>query len=135
MGDGIEAERWGQKDGKILIQDILQEAACLVMDIDSINMALRKTITGDCHELLVSGRIDAAGANELELEVLATIRGGANPIYVNLSEATFLCSAGIRVLMQYWRQMKNSQRTLLVTRPAPEVESVLETTGFKDLIV
>jgi len=98
-------------------------------------MQIRKTITGDCHELLVSGRIDGAGANELELEVLATIRTGANPIYVNLSEATFLCSAGIRVLMQYWRQMKNSQRTLLVTRPTPEVESVLETTGFKDLIV
>ena len=98
-------------------------------------MQIRKTITGDCHELLVSGRIDGAGANELELEVLATIRTGASPIYVNLSEATFLCSAGIRVLMQYWRQMKNSQRTLLVTRPTPEVESVLETTGFKDLIV
>jgi len=98
-------------------------------------MELRKIITGDCHELLVSGRIDGAGANALELEILATIRASANPIYVNLSQATFLCSAGIRVLMQYWRQMKNSQRTLLVTRPAPEVESVLETTGFKDLIV
>ena len=98
-------------------------------------MQIRKTITGDCHELLVSGRIDGAGANELEVEVLATIRTGANPIYVNLSEATFLCSAGIRVLMQYWRQMKNSQRSLLVTRPTPEVESVLAITGFKDLIV
>ena len=98
-------------------------------------MEIRKTITGECHELLVVGRIDGAGANALELELLATIRAGANPIYVNLAEATFLCSAGIRVLMQYWRQMKNSQRTLLVTRPTPEVESVLETTGFKNLIV
>jgi hypothetical protein len=37
--------------------------------------------------------------------------------------------------MQYWRQMKNSQRTLQVTRPTPEILSVLELTGFKDLIV
>ena len=98
-------------------------------------MEIRKNITGECHELMVSGRIDGAGANALELELLNTIRTGANPIYVNLAEATFLCSAGIRVLMQYWRQMKNSQRTLLATRPSPEVAAVLDTTGFKDLIV
>lgn len=98
-------------------------------------MEIRKNITGECHELMVTGRVDGAGANALEEEILATIRAGANPIYVNLAQATFLCSAGIRVLMQYWRQMKNSQRTLLVTRPSPDVESVLETTGFKDLIV
>jgi anti-sigma B factor antagonist len=98
-------------------------------------MEIRKNITGDCHELVVSGRIDGAGANTLEMEVLTTIRAGANPIYVNLAEATFLCSAGIRVLMQYWRQMKNSRRTLQVTRPTPEILSVLELTGFKDLIV
>ena len=83
----------------------------------------------------ISGRVDGAGANALEEEVLATIRSGANPIYVNLAETTFLCSAGLRVLMQYWRQMKNTQRTLLVTRPSPDVEAVLETTGFKHLVV
>ena len=98
-------------------------------------MEIHKTITGDCHELMVVGRIDGVGANQLENEILATIRANANPIYVNLAQATFLCSAGIRALLQYWRQMKNSNRTLLVTRPSPEVDSVLETTGFKDLIV
>ena len=68
-------------------------------------MEISKTITGDCHEMLVSGRIDGEGANQLEMELLATIRANANPIYVNLAQATFLCSAGLRVLMQYWRQM------------------------------
>jgi anti-anti-sigma factor len=98
-------------------------------------MEIRKSITGNCHELLVVGRIDGPGAHQLETEILTAIRAEASPIYVNLAEATFLCSAGIRALLQYWRQMKNSKRTLLVTRPSPEVESVLETTGFKDLIV
>ena len=98
-------------------------------------MEIRKSITGTCHELTVVGRIDGPGANQLETEILATIRAGANPIYVNLAQATFLCSAGIRALLQYWRQMKGNSRTFLVTRPSPEVESVLETTGFKDLIV
>ena len=57
-------------------------------------------VTGSAHELLVAGRIDGAGANQLEEEVLKAIRAGAETIYVNLSEATFLCSAGLRVLLQ-----------------------------------
>ena|SRR2546423_511101 len=98
-------------------------------------METRQTITGDTHELLVSGRIDGAGANQLEEQILAAIRAGAKNIYVNLSQVTFLCSAGLRVLLQYWRQMKNSQCVLLATRPSPEVDAVLMTTGFKDQIV
>ncbi len=84
---------------------------------------------------MVAGRIDGARANQLEEVVLNNIREGANPSYVNLAEVTFLCSAGLRVLMQYWRQMKNSQRTLLITRPSPEVDAVIETTGLKHLVV
>ena len=98
-------------------------------------MEIRKTVTGDTHELLVAGRVDGAGANQLELEILATIRANAQSIYINLSQATFLCSAGLRALLQYWRQMKNNQRVLLVTRPSPEVDAVLATTGFKEQIV
>jgi anti-anti-sigma factor len=98
-------------------------------------MDIKKVITGDTHQLLVSGRVDGDGANQLEIEILATMRAGAQAIYVNLSQATFLCSAALRVLLQYWRQMKNAQRVLQATRPSPEVEAVLATTGFKELIV
>lgn len=98
-------------------------------------MEIRKNITGTSHELVVSGRVDGAGAHQLETEILASIKAQGNPIYVNLTQATFLCSAGMRALLQYWRQMKNSNRTLLVTRPSPEVEAVLQMSGFQDLII
>ena len=100
-------------------------------------MQIRKNITdtGDEQEFLVSGRIDGEGANQLELEILGAIRGGAKAIYINLGEATFLCSAGIRVLLQYWRQMKNSGKKLLVTRPSAEVNAALDLTGFKEDIL
>lgn len=98
-------------------------------------MAIQKKVFGETCELIVSGRVDGLLANDLEVEILAAIRDGAGSIYVNLSLATFLCSAGIRVLMQYYRQMKAAKKTLLVTRPSPEVESILDMSGFKDLIV
>jgi anti-anti-sigma factor len=98
-------------------------------------MNIQNKVNGTTHELFVSGRVDGEGANQLEEQILATMRAGAQTIYVNLNQATFLCSAGLRVLLQYWRQMKNSQKVLLATRPSPETESVLATSGFKDLLV
>jgi anti-anti-sigma factor len=98
-------------------------------------MEIRNVVTGETCEMLVSGRIDGAGANQLEVEILNIIRSGAKNIYVNLSGATFLCSAGLRVLLQYWRQMKNSQRALFATRPSAEVDAVLATSGFREVLV
>ena len=98
-------------------------------------MDIKKIVTGDTYEVLVSGRIDGDGANRLEEEILANMRAGAKAIYVNLSAATFLCSAGLRVLLQYWRQMKNSQRQLLATRPSPETDAVLVMSGFREMLV
>jgi anti-sigma B factor antagonist len=98
-------------------------------------MEITKTIERDNWELMVPGRIDGATANQLELEVLAAIRAGAKEIFINLSQAEWICSAGIRVLLQYYRQMKTSGKTLLVTRPSPGISEILDMTGFKDVIV
>lgn len=98
-------------------------------------MEVQNTITGNAHELMVSGRIDGEGANRLEEVILAAMRNGATSVYVNLHGATFLCSAGLRVLLQYWRQMKNSQRLLQVVHPSPDVATVLESSGFGGMLV
>jgi anti-sigma B factor antagonist len=97
-------------------------------------MDIEKKISGNSLELTLSGRVDGAAANQLEIDVLAAIKQGASTIFVNLAQATFLCSAGIRVLLQYHRQMKNKGQKLLVTRPSSEVASALEMTGFPELI-
>jgi anti-sigma B factor antagonist len=97
-------------------------------------MEIEKKVTGDSCELMMSGRVDGAAANQLEVEVLAAMRADAKSIYVNLANATFLCSAGIRVLLQYHRQMKGKGLTFLVTRPSPDVVSALEMTGFPELV-
>ena len=97
-------------------------------------MEIQHFVTGDTIELRIHGRIDGEGANRLEEDILA-VRSKVNVIYVNLSQATFLCSAGLRVLLQYWRQMQNNHKLLQVTTPSPEVEAVLATTGFKNTLV
>jgi anti-anti-sigma factor len=97
-------------------------------------MEIEKRISGESLELLLPGRIDGMAANQLEVEVIAAVKQGFKSIYVNLAQATFLCSAGIRVLLQYHRQMKSKGLKLLVSRPSPEVASALEMTGFPELV-
>jgi len=98
-------------------------------------MNIQNKVIGDSYEMLISGRVDGEGANRLEEEILKAIQAGAKSIYVNLNSATFLCSAGLRVLLQYWRQMKQKQSLLLATRPSPEVEAVLAASGFREALV
>lgn len=98
-------------------------------------MEITRITKGDNWELMVPGRIDGAMANQLEVEVLSAIKAGAQEIFINLSQAEWMCSAAIRVILQYYRQMKNNGKTLLVTRPSTPILDILEMTGFKNVIV
>src|SRR5690349_18351973 len=98
-------------------------------------MPIRQNIAGDCYELIVSGRIDGATANEMEVQVLNAIKAGAKEIFINLSESDFLCSSGIRVIMQYWRQLRTQGKKLMVTRPSAAIDEILAMTGFREAIV
>ena len=98
-------------------------------------MAIRQNVAGDSYELLVSGRVDGAAANDLEVQVLNAIKAGAKEVFINLSEADFLCSAGIRVIMQYWRQLKSQGKRLAVTSPSKPVDDILAMTGFREAVV
>lgn len=97
-------------------------------------MAIEQKISGEDLELLLSNRVDGLAANDLEVAILAAMKQGYKAIYVNLAQATFLCSAGIRVLLQYHRQMKQKGLKLLVSRTSPEVAAALAMTGFPELV-
>jgi anti-sigma B factor antagonist/stage II sporulation protein AA (anti-sigma F factor antagonist) len=98
-------------------------------------MAMRQSVFGDTHEIFVNGRIDGAVANEMEEQVIKAEKEGAKVILVNLAEADFICSAGIRVILQHWRQLRTQGRRLQVTRPSQPVLQILEMTGFRHAIV
>ena len=98
-------------------------------------MNIPRQANGDECEFIMPARVDGPVANQLEIEVLEAMRGGAKTILINLAASNFLCSAGIRVILQYHRQMKVQGRTLLVSRTSPEIDEVLELTGFRDQIV
>ncbi len=90
---------------------------------------------GDSCEIVVDRRIDGEAANKLEIDLLSIIRTSVTTVYINLAACSFICSAGIRVLLQYHRKMKAEHKSLLVSQASTEVDTILELTGFRESLL
>jgi anti-sigma B factor antagonist len=79
----------------------------------------------------VSGELDLASAPVLE-EAIAHL--SADPVVIDLSQCTFLDSAGMRVLLTGARELGDNGRTLRVVTADPRILRVLEITAVDTLI-
>src|SRR5262245_34598892 len=90
---------------------------------------------GDTLELRISGRLDAYWADHLSKELQEVLRGGADRVRLNMAEVSFLSSAGMRVLLVYFQQLKAMDGSLSISRPSEPVKQVLELAGFDALFL
>jgi anti-sigma B factor antagonist len=81
--------------------------------------------------LYVSGDLDLASAPRLGEALTELV---ADPVVVDLSECTFLDSAGMGVLLASARALSNSGRSLRVAAADPRILRVLEITAVDTLI-
>jgi anti-sigma B factor antagonist len=79
----------------------------------------------------VSGELDLASAPTLE-EAIADL--STDPVVIDLSDCTFLDSAGMRVLLTGARELADAGRTLRVVTADPRILRVLEITAVDTLI-
>jgi len=98
-------------------------------------MEITKQQTGDLLELKVAGRLDGYWADHLSGNLETEVRGGNHRIRLNLAGVTFLSSAGIRVLLQFHRQLKGIKGQLSVAEPSDPVRKVLEMSGLQVLLL
>lgn len=97
-------------------------------------MEVTKRQVGDWQEVAVSGRLDAYWADHLSRALGEVISGGARQVRLDLGEVEYLSSAGIRVLLKYYKQLKGSQGTFLVSDASAPVKMVLALAGFEELL-
>lgn len=81
----------------------------------------------------VEGSVDTMTAPELEKELRDNAPGFAELI-LDFGDVDYVSSAGLRVLLEADRQMKNAQGKMVVRRPNEDVREVFETTGFDELL-
>ena len=86
-------------------------------------------------EVAVQGRLDGYWADHLDASLAETVREGHHHIRVNLAEVIFLSSAGIAVLMKYYKQLSRIQGSLFVLSPSHPVRLVLDLTRLTAMLV
>jgi anti-anti-sigma factor len=86
-------------------------------------------------ELRVKGRLDSYWADPLARRLDEVIREGTHQITLNLSEVAYLSSAGIRVLVKFYKQLQGIQGSFTVSNPSEPVKTVLELAGLGTLLL
>jgi anti-anti-sigma factor len=98
-------------------------------------MQITKIQRGESVEVLIAGRLDGYWAEHLSTGLAEVVREGGHQIRVDLSEVSFLSSAGIRVLVQVFKQLRAIDGSLAVCNPSQHVSEVLELAGLHGLLV
>ncbi len=81
---------------------------------------------GDGLEVKVRGRLDNYWTEHLQRNIEEVIRGGAHVIWLNLSEVSYLSSAGVGLLVKFHRQLKGIGGNFAITHPSEHVKLIVD---------
>lgn len=98
-------------------------------------MEIMVETSGEAKKLKVKGRLDGYWADHLAKALEEEIRRGSHHLMLDLSEVAFLSSAGIRVLVKYYRQLREIQGSLAVAEASEPVRKVLEISRLTGVLI
>ncbi len=96
-------------------------------------MEITRNKQGDILELVLEGRLDGLWSGQLEDEIQEWIRKGERHIRIDLAAVPFLSSAGIRVLIKCFKDLRKLNGSFYLTRRSDFVEEVIEVSGLQEL--
>lgn len=89
---------------------------------------------GASKRLVLTGRLDAAGAEKVEVAFTAQVRAARGPALVDLAGVSFVGSLGIRMLIAAARVADRAGGKLMIFGVQPAVAEVFRTVALDDLI-
>ena len=90
---------------------------------------------GGFDRFFVKGRVNSLSANALEYKLNDAFNKGQKNIIVNMMETAFLSSAGIKVLLTFYKKTKNAGGSFYVENPSENVVNVLGMTALDDMLM
>ena len=85
-------------------------------------------------KIALTGRMDTAGAQEIDLRFTSLTATRPALIVVDLSQVSFLASMGIRTLLSAARGLGRRGGRMVLASPQPLVQEVLKVAGIDSLI-
>ena len=80
------------------------------------------------------GRIDFFNANLFEVQARRAVTGADRDVIIDASGVTYMSTAGLRVLLHLWQDLKKEDRTLHICALKSYIQQVFEIIGFNQII-
>lgn len=90
-------------------------------------------IDGKVVKVILSGRIDIAGALEIDMP-MSVVAGANNAVVIDLSSVEFIASLGLRSIVLGAKAIINRNGKVVLLSPQQLVEEVITVSGINDLI-
>src|SRR6266498_3773766 len=98
-------------------------------------MEIKKTERGEVLEMRLQGRLDAYWADHVGKAIDDAIRAGSHQIELNFAQVDYLSSAGLRLLLKYYKQLKAVQGSLAITQPSGGALAILKMAGMAERMI
>ena len=96
---------------------------------------IREETLGNVSRFFVKGRINSLSANALQHNLGEAFDSGKKNIVVNMMEVAFLSSAGIKVLLMFYKKAKEEGGSFFVENPSENVINVLGMTALDEMLL
>jgi len=97
-------------------------------------MEITRRVAEHWTELFIEGRLDGYWAEHLDAGLADVIRDGNHRLRLDLTGVTFISSAGIGVLVKFYKRLDAIKGTLVIVRASPAVLTVLDMTRLTALL-
>lgn len=86
-------------------------------------------------ELVIAGRLDGYWAEHLDAGLADAVREGHHRLRLDLSSVSFISSAGVGVLVKFYKRLDAIKGVLVIERASPAVRAVLDMTRLTAMLV
>ena len=86
--------------------------------------------TDKAHIIALEGQVNSSNAATVETEVLAVVNQGAKNVLLNMTELSYISSAGLRVVLVLAKRLKQAGGKLVIYGMQPHVREVFDVSGF-----
>lgn len=93
-------------------------------------MPLSIESTDNAHIIALQGQINSANAATVETEVLAVLQKGAKNVLLDMTELSYISSAGLRVVLVLAKRLKQAGGKLVIYGMQAHVREVFDISGF-----
>ena len=93
-------------------------------------MDIIKNLEGEILTLKLIGRLDTNASMEFEQQVEESISSNSRNMIIDFSDLEYICSSGLRVIIQAAKKLKSIQGELVLCSMEDYIQEVFEISGF-----